>query len=134
MNRETVTGGEAASLAIALPFDELATSPPDDTIQLDSCPQFQWILVRTRRSVYDVIVLSGEAGEVMIRGGSFFPEFQLATIVGSTFGGSAVRLGSICAGCHLELHVDGKSFVTSRIENVSLGFPHPAFPLPAPAL
>jgi len=126
MTREPVTGGEAASLEVALPFEDLATVPPDDTIQLDSCPQFQWILMRTRRSVYDVIVLSGEAGEVMIRGGAFFPEFQLATIVGSTLGGSAVRLGSICAGCHLELHVDGKSFVTSRIETVSLGLPHAA--------
>jgi len=126
MTREPVTGGEAASLAVALPFEDLAAVPRDDSIQLDSCPQFQWILMRTRRSVYDLIVLSGKAGEVMIRGGSFFPEFQLATIVGSTLGGSAVRLGSICAGCHLELHVDGKSFVTSRIETVSLGLPHAA--------
>jgi len=126
MSREIVTGGEAASLAVALPFEDLAAVPRDDSIQLDSCPQFQWILMRTRRSVYDLIVLSGKAGEVMIRGGSFFPEFQLATIVGSTLGGSAVRLGSICAGCHLELHVDGKSFVTSRIETVSLGLPHAA--------
>ncbi len=134
MNRETVIEGEAATLSVALAFDELATPPPDDTIRLGSCPQFQWILVRTHRSVYDVIVLSGDAGEVMIRGGSFFPDFQLATIVGSTFGGSAVRLGSICVGCHLEVHVDGKSFVTSRIEAVSLSLPHAAFPLPAPAL
>ena len=126
MSREIVTGGEAASLAVALPFEDLAAVPRDDSIQLDSCPQFQWILMRTRRSVYDLIVLSGKAGEVMIRGGSFFPEFRLATIVGSTLGGSAVRLGSICAGCHLELHVDGKSFVTSRIETVSLGLPHAA--------
>jgi len=126
MSREIVTGGEAASLAVALPFEDLAAVPRDDSIQLDSCPQFQWILMRTRRSVYDLIVLSGKAGEVMIRGGSFFPEFQLATIVGSTLGGSAVKLGSICAGCHLELHVDGKSFVTSRIETVSLGLPHAA--------
>jgi hypothetical protein len=70
----------------------------------------------------------------MVRGGQFFPEFQLATIAGSTYGGSALRLGKICTGCHMELRVDGKSFVTSRIEAVSLSLPHATFPLPAPAL
>jgi len=134
MNPEIVTGGEAASLAVALPFEDLATSPPDDAIQLDSCPQFQWIVVRTRESVYDIIVLSGDTGDVMVRGGRFFPAFRLATLAGSTFGGSSMRAGSICAGCHLELHVDGKALVTSRIETVSLGLPHPAFPSSAPAL
>lgn len=134
MNPETLSGAGAPSLAVALPFEDLATSPPDDAIQLDTCPEFQWIVVRTRRSVYDIIVLSGDAGEVMVRGGRFFPEFRRAIIAGSTFGGSAVRAGSICAGCHLELEVAGKSFVTSRIEAVSLGLPHPPFPTLTPAL
>ena len=134
MNPEIATGGEAASLAVALPFEDLATLPPDDAIQLDLCPQFQWIVVRTRESVYDIIMLSGDTGEVMVRGGRFFPTFRLATVAGSTFGGSAVRAGSICVGCHLELHVDGRILVTSRIEAVSLSLPHPAFPSPAPAL
>jgi hypothetical protein len=35
-----------------------------DGIQIDSCPALEWIVVRTRNSVYDVIVLSGTAGEV----------------------------------------------------------------------
>ena|SRR5436190_23517684 len=132
MNRETQTGGEAPLMAVALPFEDLAMAEPGDAIQVDSCPVFQWIVVRTRRSVYDIIVLSGDAGEVMVRGGRYFPEFRRATIVGSTLGGSAVRVGSICAGCHMELEVDGKSFVTSRIQAVSLGLPHPAFPSMTP--
>ena len=123
MNPETLSGAEALSLVVAVPLEDQATSQPDEAIQLDSCPAFQWIVVRTRGSVYDIIVLSGDAGEVMVRGGRFFPEFRRATIAGSTFGGSAVRLGSICVGCHMELHVNGKSFVTSRIQAVSLGLP-----------
>ena len=123
MTPETQSGAGELSFAVAVPLQDQATSPPDEAIQLDSCPAFQWIVVRTRRSVYDIIVLSGEAGEVMVRGGRYFPEFRHATIAGSTFGGSAVRVGSICPGCHMELEVDGRSFVTSRIEAVSLGLP-----------
>jgi hypothetical protein len=123
MTPEILSGAEALSLVVAVPLEDQATPQPDEAIQLDSCPAFQWIVVRTRQSVYEIFVLSGDAGEVMVRGGRYFPEFRRATIVGSTFGGSAVRVGSICAGCHLELEADGKSFVTSRIEAVSLGLP-----------
>ena len=123
MTPETLSGAGALSLVVAVPLEDQATPQPDEAIQLDSCPAFQWIVVRTRRSVYEIIVLSGDAGDVMVRGGRYFPEFRCATVVGSTFGGSAVRLGTICVGCYLELQVDGKSVVTSRIEAVSLGLP-----------
>jgi hypothetical protein len=119
MNRETASGPWARSLGVAIPFEDLATSQLDDGIQLDSCPAFERIVVRTRRSVYDVIVLSGDTGEVMIRGGRFFPEFRRATIAGSIIGRSAVKLRSICVGFPMELHVNGKVFVTSRIQAVS---------------
>ena len=132
MTRETPSGAGALSVTVAMPLKDLATSLPEEAIQLDSCPAFQWIVVRTRRSVYDIIVLSGDAGEVMVRGGRYFPEFQSATIAGSTFGGRAVRLGSICVGCYLELHVNGESFITSRIQAVSLGLPHSDVPSAPP--
>jgi hypothetical protein len=124
MNPETLSGTEAPSLALVMPFGDSTTSQLGDVIELDSCQEFQWIVVRTRRSAYDIIVLPGDAAEVMVRGGRFFPEFRRATLAGSTFGGSAVRVKSICVGLHLELHVDGKSLITSRIHAVSLGPPH----------
>jgi hypothetical protein len=119
MNPETPSDAAALSLIVAMPLDDLVSSKSDDVIQLDSCSVFERIVVRTGRSVYDIIVLSSDEGEVMIRGGRFFPEFQRATIAGSIFGGSAVKLRNICVGLHLELHVNGKSFVTSRIRAVS---------------
>ena len=118
MNRRT-SGSGPSSLAITMPFEELATQPTDDDIQLDSCPVFERIVVTTRRSVYDIIVLSGDAGEVMIRGGRFFPEFRRARVAGSTAGGSALKLRSICAGLSMELNANGKRFVTSRIQAIS---------------
>jgi hypothetical protein len=106
-------------ILIVKPLDELSPSNPDDAIDLESCSELEWIVVRTRASVYDVIVLSGREGEVMIRGGRFFPEFRRASLSGSIVGRSAVKLRTICVGTLLEFRVDDKSFVTSRVEAVT---------------
>ena len=92
---------------------------PDDSIQLEGCLEHEWIVVRTRRSVYDVIVLSSNTGDVMIRGGRFFPEFRRATVAGSIFGAAGVKLRSICVGMHLLLDDGEKPVITSRIQTVS---------------
>jgi hypothetical protein len=91
----------------------------EQSIELDACSELEWFVVRTRRSLYDVIVIEGETGDVMLRGGHFVSGFRRATIGGSFFGGGDVKPGSICAGYRLEFCLDGKSFVTSRIESVS---------------
>jgi hypothetical protein len=119
MNPETPSAADAPPVGAATLLDHLAARPPSGTIRLESCSALDWITVRTLQSAYDVIVLAGGAGDVMIRGGRLFPQFRRARIVGSTFGGSAAKLRSICVGLHLELCVDGKSFVTSRIEAAS---------------
>jgi len=119
MNRATASGTAAPSPAGDVPLEALMSSDLDDAIQLDSCRVFEWIVVTTRRSVYDIIVLSGDEGEVMVRGGRFFPEFRRARVAGSTDGGSALKLKSICVGLRMELNVNGKSFVTSRIQAIS---------------
>ncbi len=112
----TTSNAENAGIVVATPSDELAAA---DAIRLDSCGELEWIVVKTRNSTYQLIVLSGDTGEVMVRGGEFFNEFRPATIAGSILGGADVKLRTICAGSHLELQVDGKSFVTSRVERVS---------------
>jgi hypothetical protein len=64
-------------------------------------------------------VLSGKESSVLVRGGRLFPAFRRATVAGSMIGSGAVKLASIVVGLHLELVVDGQSFITSRIEAVS---------------
>jgi hypothetical protein len=88
-------------------------------IHLDSCLPFERIAVRTRMSHYEVIVLPGHSGKVLVRGGRYFTTFQHAGLAGSTCGGSAIRLRTIEVGCRLELQVNGMPIVTSTIEAVS---------------
>jgi len=91
----------------------------DDAMQIDSCAPFERIAVRTRNSVYDVIVLSGDVGDVLVRGGRFFPEFRRAELAGATAGGSALKMRSINVGLRMEFHVAGESFVTSTVQGIS---------------
>ena len=116
MNPQTTSGPRPR---IHASIDARATARLGDAVRLASCSELEWITVRTRRSSYDVIVLSGDTGEVMVRGGSLFPEFRRATITGSLFDGIAVKLGSICVGLNLEFLVDGISVITSRVRAIS---------------
>jgi hypothetical protein len=75
-------------------------------------------------SNYEVIVLPGRSGNVLVRGGRYFRDFQQAGLAGSTFGGSAIRLRTIEVGGRLELQVNGMPIVTSTIEAVSHTKPH----------
>lgn len=98
---------------------ERTAAPLGDCVELDSCPELEWIVVTTSRSTYDVVVLSGHTGAVMVRGGSLFPEFRRAIITGSLSGGIAVKLRTIAVGLNLEFLVDGKSVITSGVRIIS---------------
>jgi hypothetical protein len=100
---EMVPEGSATAL------EELAIAASDHEVRLDSCAELEWILVSTRNSVYEVVVLSGDTGDVMIR----------ASIAGTLPGGCAMTLRTICVGLHLAVRAGGRSFVTSRIDAVS---------------
>jgi hypothetical protein len=88
-------------------------------LRLDSCPELEWITVKTQRSLYDIVVLSAESGAVAVRGGAFFPEFRHASFTGSLSRGIATHPGAIVVGLNLEFVVDGRSVITSPVESFS---------------
>jgi hypothetical protein len=88
-------------------------------VHLDSCREFDRIVVRTRHSVYELTVLRGTDGDVLVRGGRAFPEFRHARLEGSTAGGSALSVRSVDVGRRMELQVDGRRFVSSTIQAIS---------------
>src|ERR1044071_9710914 len=50
--------------------------------------------VTTRNSIYEFPVLEPETGEVLARGGRFFPEHTRARIAGCSLGGSCLKVGT----------------------------------------
>ena len=87
------------------------------SIHIDSCAERETILVKTRFSTYEVIVLRGD-GDVLVRGGRHFTEFRRAVFLGSTDGRSFQPL-TFDIGLRMRFVVAGGLFVTSAVESLS---------------
>jgi hypothetical protein len=113
------TAGSTQNLRAESTSDHSQVGRSRSTLRLDSCPELEWITVKTQRSIYDIVVLSGESGAVAVRGGAFFPEFRQASFIGSLSRGIATNLGAVVVGLNLEFVVDGKSIITSPVQSFS---------------
>jgi hypothetical protein len=89
-------------------------------IRVDRLTALDRLTVTTRHSTYELIVLSPTTAEVMVRGGSFFPEFTRARVSGSSLGGSFLKLHTIHRGFRMELADGMRSVVTSPVQDLSL--------------
>ena len=89
-------------------------------IQLESIEDMETVTVQTENSTYDVTVISGRSGEILIRGGRFFPEFTPARLAGSSLGGSFLKLRGIYVGFSLEVHFDKRLIITSRVRKITV--------------
>jgi hypothetical protein len=71
-------------------------------VQIDRMAELTTLAVRTANSLYEITILDGSAGEVLVRGGHYFPERTPATLSGSSFGGSFLKWRWISPGMRLE--------------------------------
>ena len=95
----------------------------DDGVQVDQLRALDRLVVHTRNSVYEIII--GGTGDVMVRGGRFFPDYTRAVILGSSLGGAFLKLGGIYRGFSMEIMFDGTRIVTSPVDAVVSGAPEP---------
>lgn len=91
----------------------------DDGVQVDQLRALDRLQVHTRNSIYDIII--GESGDVLVKGGKFFPEYTRAVVLGSSMGGAFLKLGGIYRGFSLEIMFGGTRIVTSTVEAVLSG-------------
>jgi hypothetical protein len=120
LRREPNFGNEnPGAPAVVLAFDYRALRGSNDAICLDSCEQSEKIVVNTRSSVYELIVLQGDIGDVLVRGGSKFPEFRRVQFLGSTAGGSALKMNTIDVGLRMEFHLGRTIVITSAVQALS---------------
>ena len=64
-------------------------------------------------------MLDGSGCHALVQGGRYFCEETEARIEGATCLGSSLRVGWICLGLRLELLVNGKRIVTSRVRAIT---------------
>ena len=107
-------------------LDRWSAYPWTDGVQLEHLAPLDRLIVRTRNSTYTVLVLSPVAGEVLVRGGRFFPAFTRARVCGCSLGGACLKLRGIYTGFLLELEHEGRVIITTRIRAVETAPSPPA--------
>jgi hypothetical protein len=91
-----------------------------DGLMVDRLLAHDRVTARTRNSVYEFIVTDPREGEVLVRGGQFFPEFTKVRVAGCSLGGGFLKVRGIYAGFRIEIVTDEQMIITSPVANVTL--------------
>jgi hypothetical protein len=78
------------------------------------------VIVRTRNSLYRLVIVEPGTQRVLVSGGDWFPEPTEARLVGATCGGSMLRPGWIGVGLRLELRHTNLPITTSCVDAVTI--------------
>jgi hypothetical protein len=74
---ETISAPRGAIL------DAWSDSEWNDGVQIDQIEELTTLAVQTSNHLYEITVLDGHTGEVLVRGGEFFPERTAVRLEGS---------------------------------------------------
>src|SRR3989338_5765559 len=97
---------ETTSLAGGTLLDAWAKDPWTHGVQIDCLNELDALAVQTRNSLYEIRILCGRTGEVLVRGGRYFPAFTPSVLSGATLGGSFLKMRGIYVGFKMEFFVD----------------------------
>jgi hypothetical protein len=109
---------ETSSYSASAILDTWVKHSWDEGVQLACRPDLSELIVETRNSVYEITVIDGGVGEILIRGGKFFPQRTAARLSGSSLRGNFLKLGGIYAGFSVEVVFDGQTIVTSPVRSI----------------
>jgi hypothetical protein len=115
----TMTARPAASVEGSALLDAWTAYCWRDGLLVSRLSALDRLIVHTRNSAYEIVVVAPEAAEVMVRGGTFFREFTRVRVAGSSLGGSFLKLHGIYVGFRLELALEQKSVVTSTVLRIA---------------
>lgn len=90
-----------------------------DGLQVETLRDLDVLRVQTINTLYEITIVSAQTGEVIVRGGGFFPQPARAVILGSSLGGAFLKVRGIYCGYSLELYATGMRIVTSAVQSVN---------------
>jgi hypothetical protein len=97
-----------------------------DGLSIDQLSPFDRLIVRTHHSTYEIVTTEAGSADVLVRGGSFFPDFTPARLAGASLGGSFLKLRSVHVGFAIEFALDTRAIVTSPVRSISVAAARPA--------
>jgi hypothetical protein len=120
MNRSTQFRETGIPLPAASNLERWSDSEWKDGIQIDRMNDLETLVVKTQNSTYEITIISGNEGEVVVRGGQFFQQLTSAHLSGATMGGSFLKLRGIYLGFCMEFLHEGQRIITSRVESIGV--------------
>jgi hypothetical protein len=111
---------EQDSIPAGAVLDKWSEDPWTNGVQVDRMEDMEKLFIQTRNSLYEITIIDGRSGEILVRGGQFFPELTPARLAGATLGGSFCKMRGIYAGFRMEINANGKRTVTTPVESIGL--------------
>ena len=111
---------EQDSSPSAAVLDNWSKDPWTNGVQVDRMEDMEKLVVRTWNSLYEITIIDGPSGEILVRGGKFFPELTAARLAGATLGGSFCKMRGIYAGFRMEFNANGERTVTTPVKFIGI--------------
>jgi hypothetical protein len=89
-------------------------------VQVDGKKDMEKLIIQTRNTICEIIVIDRLIGEIPARGGPFFPELTPAHLARATLGGSFCKMRGIYAGFGMEINGNGSRTVGSPVESIGV--------------
>ena len=101
-------------------LDTWSKDPWDNGVQIDKMEDMEKLAVQTRNTLYEITILEGRSGEILVRGGHYFPELTPAHLAGATLGGSFCKMRGIYVGFRMEFAANGKRIITTPVQTIGV--------------
>jgi hypothetical protein len=111
---------EQDSVPAAAILSKWCDDPWTNGVQIDHREDMERLAIRTSNSHYEITIIEGRSGEVLVRGGPFFPELTPARLAGATLGGSFCKLRGIYVGFRMEINANGQRIITTPVESIEV--------------
>jgi hypothetical protein len=112
---------EQDSISAAAILDNWSTDPWTNGVQIDRMEDMEKLVVRTWNSLYEITIIEGRSGEILVRGGQFFLQLTPARLTGATLGGCFCKMRGIYVGFRMEINDRGQRTVTSPVLDIQTG-------------
>jgi hypothetical protein len=100
-------------------------------VQTEQLEDMQRLFVRTRNSLYEITILDRWSGDILVRGGQFFPQLTPARLAGATLGSSFLKMRGIYVGFRTEIQAGDQRIVTTRVATIAVEAPDARYTLPS---
>lgn len=115
------TSPESTIVPAGAILDRWSENDWNNGVQIDQMEELEQLVVRTQNNIYEITVLNGRTGEVLVRGGRFFPVGTAVRLEGSTFGGSILKCRGIYVGLQMEIVPEPAELVSEVVYDPTTG-------------